>query len=132
MTEINLTSSKILLPLLNNMVRGLSLLSKTDTALAQRINEIKTYIQSPNNVNGEQLLGTIDRAKEIASGYDTQPHGNKTPGNEVSSLPGIFYNAATEVQKMIDEKNIVNKDAPNTLAQLLLDVDRFYKLATQK
>jgi len=130
--QIDLTKSPMLIQLLKNMVIGLTQLSNEDTVLRQRIAEIQQYLHSPKSVDSEQITSTIYRAKDIASYYDIKPHGNKTPGNFVMSLPGIFYHASAELDHLIESKRLMEqpvhpKDLSPNIAQLSLDVKRFSK-----
>jgi len=105
MTVINLQKSPLLMQLLKNMAIGLSQVNKQDPAIAQHIQEIKSFLRNPM-VDSNQISSMIDRAKEVISSYNINPSGNKTPGNYVSSLPGQLFHAAAEVQHLIDSQRL--------------------------
>jgi hypothetical protein len=157
---LDLTKSSILMKLLHNMVIGLSGLSKHDMALHQRIGELKQYIHQPHQVNSDAITSTINRGKEIASSYNLgrANHGTTTPNDYITALPGIFFHTSTEVQHLIDSArlsqpmkprvkhksftnpspnpappaNVAQQPTNPTIAQLLLNIDRFVKHSSRK
>lgn len=128
MTTIDLTRSQFLMPLLQKMMTGLTQLSNSDSALNQKIYELHHFLAEPHQVDGNALLSIVDSAKDLASSYEFKKE--KIPGNFVSALPGIFFAARTELEHMIKSKQLM-EEPKSTIARLEIDIERFYKLATE-
>lgn len=129
MTLIDLNRSKILTPLLKNLSIGLSHLSLHDTSVNKKITQFNSYLLH-STVEAEDLMNTLDRTAEIVNSYDIQVHENKTPGNMVSALPGIIYNAKQETEHLMLEARL--KRAHVSVPALLENINYFCKLACEK
>lgn len=129
MTAIDLTRSQFLIPLLKSMVTGLTQLSSSDSALNQKVYELHHFLSEPAQVDGEALMSLMDSAKDLASSYEIK-RGKNT--SLVVGLPSIFYSARAELEHMIKSKKLSELPSIGSgkVAQLEVDIERFYKLAT--
>jgi hypothetical protein len=127
MTIIDLTKSQFLFPLLQKMLLGLTQLSSSDSALNQQVYQLHHLLSNPREVDGEALLTVLEEAKNLASSYE-EVNGRKNENELVAALPKIFYTAQTEAEHMVKSKKLMGLPT-SKIAQIELEVERFYKLA---
>ena len=107
------------MPALQNLITGLTQLSKSDSALNQNIYTIHHFISSPEDVNGEELLDTLNQTKDLASSYELE--------GDNKLLPVVFQSAMTELEHQIKSKKLVQMD--NKVAKLRKNIQNFHQLA---
>lgn len=107
------------MPALQNLITGLTQLSKSDSALNQKIYAIHHFISSPEDVNGEELLKTLDDTKSLAVGYELK--------GENKLLPVVFQSAMAELEHQIKSKKLMQMD--DKVAQLRKNIQNFHQLA---
>jgi hypothetical protein len=133
MTELDLTKSKMLLPLLKYITDGLSQLNTIDPALHKVMGRFRSYMLQPSQIMGEELIKTIDETKEIVSSYEIKAQEGK---GETTDLPNALYNARTEVENLMSTKKLEHPEIlqPDSakIAELVESANNFYSLAAGK
>lgn len=102
--------------MLQTILQSLMQLSRSDSALNQRIFNLHHFLSDPKNVNGEDLLSILKRARDIASAYDI--------GND-KQLPHLFFRAEEELEHMIRSKKLMSNDKVARLASIIEKFSQF-------
>jgi hypothetical protein len=130
MTQINIHKSKFLVHLLTNILEGLLLLGKHDPAIKDIHQKINWFLTAPE-VDGEQLVDILMKARDIVDSYDVEPDGDEPIEKDtVANLPGYLFNAIEELDLLITTERVKSKGSiKNKIEAIKEKLNAFEKIA---